>query len=205
MKRQSKVLAVVITLLMGVSSSLYAHSKSAFHDGMRKLWEDHVTWTRLYILSAASGNADVKLTTQRLMDNQRDIGNAVADFYGKEAGDKLTGLLKEHIATAAELVTAAKAGDNAKVADAKKRWYANADQIAAFLHGANPSQWPLATLQSAMKMHLDQTLDEATHRLQGKYEEDIKDYDHIVEHILKMADILSSGIIAQFPKKFDKA
>jgi len=205
MKRQFKLLAVVITLLLGTSNALYAHSKSDFHDGMRKLWEDHVTWTRLFIISAASGNADLKLTTQRLLDNQRDIGNAVAEFYGKEAGDKLTGLLREHIATAGELVTAAKAGDNAKVADAKNRWYKNADEIASFLHGANPTNWPLATLQSAMKMHLDQTLDEATHRLHGKYDEDIKDYDHIVDHILKMADILSSGIIAQFPKKFDKA
>lgn len=205
MKRQFKLLAVVTTLLLGMSSSLYAHSKSAFHDGMRKLWEDHVTWTRLYIVSAASGNADLKLTTQRLLDNQRDIGNAVADFYGKEAGDKLTALLSDHIATAAELVMAAKAGDDAKVADAKKRWYENADQIASFLHGANPKNWPLAALQSAMKMHLDETLDEATHRLQGKYDEDIKDYDRVVDHILKMADILSSGIIAQFPKKFEKA
>ena len=56
-----------------------------------------------------------------------------------------------------------------------------------------------------MKMHLDQTLDEATHRLQGKTDQDIKDYDAIVEHILKMADTLSDGIIAQFPAKFDKA
>jgi hypothetical protein len=205
MKRQFKLWAIVTTLVLSMSTSLYAHSKSAFHDGMRKLWEDHVTWTRLYIVSAASGNADTKATTQRLLDNQRDIGNAVADFYGKEAGDKLTALLHEHIVTAAELVTAAKAGDNAKVADAKKRWYRNADAIASFLHGANPGNWPLGTLQSAMKMHLDQTLDEATHRLGGKYDEDIKDYDHIVEHILKMADILSSGIIAQFPKKFDQA
>ena len=205
MKRQFLLLAVITTVFLGSSSSLYAHSKSAFHDGMRKLWEDHVTWTRLYIVSAAAGNADLQLTTQRLLDNQRDIGNAVADFYGKEAGDKLTALLRDHIGTAAELVMAAKAGDNAKVADAKKRWYENADEIASFLHGANPKNWPLAAMQSAMKMHLDETLDEATHRLQGKYDQDIKDYDRVVEHILKMADILSSGIVAQFPKKFEKA
>jgi len=106
---------------------------------------------------------------------------------------------------AADLVGAAKAGHQPKVADAKKRWYANANDIADFLHKANPEHWPLATLQSAMKMHLDQTLDEATHRLQGKHDQDIKDYDAIVHHILGMADILSGGIIAQFPAKFDKA
>ncbi len=55
-----------------------------------------------------------------------------------------------------------------------------------------------------MDTHLNQTLDEATHRLQGKYDQDIKDYDAIVQHILMMADALSSGIIKQFPKKFSE-
>ena len=100
---------------------------------------------------------------------------------------------------------AAKAGDTAKTEAAKTKWYANANQIAAFLHKANPDHWPEATLQTAMKTHLDQTLDEATHRLQGKFDQDIKDYDAIVAHILEMADVLSGGIIAQFPAKFTDA
>jgi hypothetical protein len=202
-KSLTKVVGTLVVCLF-VSNTAYGHSKSAFHDAMRKLWEDHVTWTRLYIISAAAGLPDTELTAQRLLQNQTDIGNAVADFYGRDAANKLTALLRDHILIAADLVGAAKAGDQAKTADAKKRWYDNADEIAAFLHGANPRNWPLATLQSLMKTHLDQTLDEATHRLQGKYDQDIKDYDEIVEHILHMADALSSGIIKQFPKKFDK-
>jgi hypothetical protein len=196
-------LLLVLTFL--ISMPMYALSRDAFQSSMRKLWEDHVTWTRLYIVSAAAGLPDTQVTAQRLLDNQRDIGNAVADFYGKAAGDKLTALLRDHILTAADLVTAAKAGDQAKVAAAKTKWYANANDIAAFLHGANPNNWPLATLQSAMKTHLDQTLDEATHQLHHDYPASIKDYDAVVNHILMMADVLSSGIIKQFPKKFDKA
>jgi len=175
---------------------------AAFHDAMRKLWEDHVTWTRLYIISAVAAQPDAKPELDRLMQNQVDIGNAVADYYGRSAGDQLTALLKTHIATAGELVAAAKAGDQAKVASAKSRWYANADEISEFLAKANPKHWPVATLKAAMKTHLDQTLDEATHRIQGNYAADIADYDHIVDHILAMADILSSGIVAQFPGKF---
>jgi hypothetical protein len=191
--------------MLFLAAPLFAMSRDTFQANMRKLWEDHVTWTRLYIVSAAAGLPDAQPTAQRLLDNQRDIGNAVAEFYGKAAGDKLTGLLRDHILTAADLVTAAKAGDQAKVAAAKTKWYANANDIAAFLHGANPTNWPLATLQSAMKTHLDQTLDEATHQLHHDYPASIKDYDAIVNHILMMADVLSSGIIKQFPKKFDRA
>jgi hypothetical protein len=50
-----------------------------------------------------------------------------------------------------------------------------------------------------MKAHLDQTLAEATHRLQGNYAADIADCERIHRHILEMADALSAGIMAQFP------
>lgn len=180
-------------------------SKSEFNNAMRKLWEDHITWTRLYIISAAGNLADKDATTQRLLQNQTDIGNAVAQFYGQAAGDKLTGLLKDHILGAAALIDAAKSGDKAKTDAAAAKWYANADEIATFLSGANPQNWPLDQMKSGMKMHLDLTLQEATNRLQGKYADDIQDYDKIHQHILGLADLLSSGIEKQFPKKFSKS
>ena len=202
MLRNIRIVASIIVLALLVPNAGYALSKPAFHDAMRKLWEDHVTWTRLFIVSAAGSLPDKDATTQRLLQNQTDIGNAVAEFYGRDAGDKLTALLKDHILIAANIVTAAKAGDNAKVASENKRWRDNATEIATFLHGANPKHWPLATLQSAMFTHLDQTLDEATHQLKGDYAGSVKDYEHVVEHILGMADVLSGGIEAQFPAKF---
>jgi hypothetical protein len=76
---------------------------------MRKLWEDHVTWTRLYIVSAVAGLPDAGATAERLLQNQTDIGNAIKPFYGEAAGERLTALLRPHILIAAELVTAAKA------------------------------------------------------------------------------------------------
>lgn len=192
-----------MAFLMMISVNVgFAASKSGFHDDMRKLWEDHVTWTRLYIVSAVAGLPDKDATAQRLLKNQEDIGNAVAQFYGPAAGNQLTALLKDHILIAADLITAAKADDHAKTADAQKRWYANAADIAAFLNKANPQNWPLPTLQSMMITHLDQTLAEAVDEIQGKYDQGIQDYDHIHLHILKLADALSSGIVAQFPEKF---
>lgn len=174
----------------------------AFHDAMRKLWEDHITWTRLFIVSDAASLHDLDVTTSRLLQNQADIGDAIKPFYGDAAGTQLTSLLHDHIVIAGDLLAAAKAGDQAKVNSVSATWYANGDQIASFLSSANPKNWPLAETQEMMKDHLDLTLAEAVARLQGNYGEDIVQYDKVHLEILQMADMLSSGITAQFPDKF---
>jgi hypothetical protein len=174
----------------------------AFHDGMRKLWEDHITWTRLAIVSFAADSPDFNQTAARLLRNQDDIGDAVKPFYGQRAGDQLTSLLKEHIAGAVELLKAAKAGDDAKFAQAKDAWYVNGNEIASFLNAANPKFLPLEKIQTLMRGHLDQTLEEAAAQLKGDFAASIRAYDEIHEHILMMSDTLSSAIIKQFPRKF---
>ena len=193
-----------VAVLAVFPSTTYAHSQKSFHDTMRRLWSDHVAYTRLFIVAAVAGSSDKDATTQRLLKNQDEIGNAVAEFYGKEAGDKLAGLLRDHIVIAATIVTAAKAGDNGKVTSENQRWKDNANEIATFLSTANPKQWPAATLKSALAAHLEQTLNEATHELKGDYAASLKDYDEAMSHMLMVADVLSSGIEKQFPAKFDQ-
>jgi hypothetical protein len=180
-------------------------ARTTFHDAMRKLWEDHITWTRMFIVSAATETGDLPdlgPTVDRLLANQTDIGDAIKPFYGDAAGDQLTTLLREHILTAADLVGAAKAGDEAAVTTASEAWYANADEIATFLSEANPRNWPLEDMKAMMREHLDLTLEEAVARLQGRYADDIVAYDKVHDAILEMADMLSDGIVAQFPEKF---
>ena len=139
--------------------------RSALRGDMRKLWEDHITWTRLYIVSATASLPDKDATAQRLLRNQADIGNAIKPFYGEAAGTKLTALLKDHITIAVEIIDAAMKGDAARKDDAVKRWSANADDIAAFLSGANPSNWPAADMKKMMRDHLDLTTAELVARL----------------------------------------
>ena len=176
--------------------------EAGLHDAMRKLWEDHITWTRLFIVSAVADLPDKEATTDRLLQNQVDIGNAIKPYYGDAAGEKLTALLKVHITTAAELVAAAKAGDTAKMSEANKRWYANADEIAAFLSGANPKSWPPAEMKAMMHEHLDLTTAEVVARLKGNWADDVAAYEKIHNQILQMADMLTTGIINQYPARF---
>jgi hypothetical protein len=176
--------------------------QAAFHDAMRKLWEDHITWTRVFIIDAAGDLPDKDAATQRLLQNQVDIGNAVKPYYGDAAGEKLTALLKEHITTAAEVVAAAKTNDTAKMTDANRRWFANADAIAAFLSGANPKNWPADQMKQMMHEHLNLTTSEVQARLKGDWAADIAAYDQVHEQILRMADMLSAGIVNQHAQKF---
>jgi len=177
-------------------------SKLAFHDQMRKLWEDHITWTRLAIVTFADGSAGFNATAARLLQNQTDIGDAIKPFYGDAAGNQLTSLLHDHITIAVELLQAAKAGDSAALQNASDRWYANANDIADFLAAADPVHWPQETMRAAMKTHLDQTLAEAVHELNGDYAASVADYEEIHHHILEMADLLSNGIMRAFPQSF---
>lgn len=169
---------------------------------MRKLWNDHVLWTRLYMIDVKNSLPSTTADTARLLKNQEDIGNAMKFYYGTTAGNQLTALLKEHITDAVAVLTAAKANDQTALADAKTKWYANGDAIATFLSQANSISWPLADMKATMKKHLDTTYDEAVDILQGKSDASVTDYDLVKTHIDAMADGLSSGIITQFPEKF---
>jgi hypothetical protein len=199
-----RLLAAValLTLASGAAADSPPISRQTFDADMRKLWEDHATWTRLYIVSALAGLPDKDATAQRLLQNQTDLGDAIKPFYGDEAGGQLTALLRDHILIAAELIDAAKAGNQAAQDDATKRWSANADDIATFLSQANPKNWPLADAKKMMQDHLALTTEEVVAHLQQDWAASIAAYDKVHDQILHMADMLSSGIEAQFPNKF---
>jgi hypothetical protein len=174
----------------------------ALRTDMRQLWEDHITWTRLAIISLTTGSPDTEATVARLLKNQTDIGNAVKPFYGKAAGNELTRQLRQHILIAADVIAAAKAGDQAKLADAQARWVRNGDDIAKVLASVNPRHWKLAKMKSELRMHLKLTTEEAVARLTGNWTADVAAYDQIHRHALHMSDLLSAGIVKQFPKRF---
>ncbi|MFG2295759.1 hypothetical protein [Streptomyces sp. NPDC048603] len=214
--RSAAVAALALSLTVGGTTGTSASpagpagggeaavSRLAFHDETRKLWEDHITWTRLSIVSFAGELPDLAPTLQRLFRNQDDLGNSFKPFFGERTGNELTALLREHIQGAVDILVAAKAGDRQQLEAAIAAWYANGEEIADFLSALNPKFWPQDETRAMMREHLDLTLEEATHRLQGDFEADIQDYDEVHNHILGFADFLSCGIIKKFPDQFRK-
>jgi hypothetical protein len=184
------------------SMAVKTASQLAFHDQMRRLWEDHITWTRLAIVTLAAGTSGFDTTAARLLQNQDDIGNAFRPYYGDANAARLTSLLHDHITIAVEILQAAKAGDSAGVSAASDRWYANANDIADFWASINPRLWPDPVMRADMKAHLDQTLAEAVDELGGNFAAGVAEYEIVHQHILAMADMLTNGIIGQFPKAF---
>ena len=174
----------------------------ALRQDQRRLWEEHVTWTRLAVISLTTKSPDTPATVARLLRNQTDIGNAIKPYYGAAAGKQLTTLLREHILIAADLIAAALEGDNAAVTVQQARWTANADKIAALLNRANSHFWKLGPMKAMLHDHLRLTTNEVVARLTQNWTADIKAYDEIHRQALHMADMLSTGIIGQFPKRF---
>jgi hypothetical protein len=171
------------------------------YQDMRKLWSEHVMWTREYVIAFLDNKSEVPQVAERLLRNQADIGNATVPYYGKAAGDQLGALLKEHILVAVDLLDAAKSGNKTKYADADARWHKNAVDLATFLGKANPN-WNTQAIVGMLNNHLNLTTQEAVAHMNKKYAEDIGLYDQIYDQILGMSDEISAGIIKQFPEKF---
>lgn len=167
------------------------------------LWEEHVAWTRLAVISLVDikDEKETEATLNRLLRNTKDMAAVCEMFYGNEAATKFDELMTEHLTVAAELVQAAVAGDNEKVEDTEKRWYSNADEIAATLNTLNPN-WKETEMKSMLYEHLRLTKTEAVDEITKDYGKGISTYDEIEKQARMMADGFSHGIIMQFPDRF---
>lgn len=179
----------------------FSKSEVKLINDMRLLWEQHIAWTRMTIISIVFGLPDVVPVTNRLLRNPKDFAAALKPFYGDQIASKFSDLLTSHLTIAVEVVKAAKAGDNKAVADAEKRWYANADDIAALLGSINP-YWSVKEWQSMLYEHLALVKAQAVNMLEKKYAEGVAVYDVYEKQAMMMADRMAEGIIRQFPYNF---
>lgn len=173
-----------------------------FKAAMRYLWADHATYTRDVILGILDETADANDALNRLLQNQVDIGNAVKPYYGDAGGQALTDLLTEHIVIAGDILVAARDGNTNDFNTALEAWYQNGDDISVFLNTANPDNWELEPMKMHMSHHLDLTLEEAVAHLEDRHDDEIQAYDDVFEQLMGLADMLSNGIISQFPDQF---
>ena len=195
----------MIIFLLGSSSfttiSNETPKSAVLKADMRKLWAEHISWTRNVMLCIVDELPGTEQAIARLKQNQSDLGNAFKPYYGEAFSTKLTGLLNDHVELAGELIKVTKTGNSQAVDQISRKWYVNADKISELINKEN-SYLPLASLITMMNNHLKLTNDMLTMRIKKDYPADIKAYDKLNEETIKMSDMISAGIMKQFPKRF---
>lgn len=220
MKTNTAVLWVLMALIAGGAAGYYASPRSvaeaageargavplrrqlALYSSMRKLWADHVFWARAHITAMVNGAPGADQAAARLAANEEDIADAITSYYGGEAGKDFAALLRKQGSITMEIISLTKARDAVRLQGANKRGEKNARAIAALLADLNP-QWAQSHLESLTVAHMELTAAEIAARFGKKYQEDIVAFDEVFTHAMKLADALSSGIIGQFPLKFE--
>lgn len=178
-------------------NNTYTTRQMALINKLRQLWSQHVYWTRFFIISTVDDLADLASVTNRLLQNPRDFVRVLSVFYPPEITNHFQELLTQHLLIAADLVNSSKNNEKIKAENTRKKWYANADDIAEFLSDINP-YWNRQQWENMLYSHLEMTEKEVALRLDKKYEEDIDNFDNIESQAMAMADYMAGGIIQQF-------
>ncbi len=171
-----------------------------YRNDMRSLWEEHVAWTRMAIISLTFDLPDINEVLARLLKNADDMGNMIRKLYGDKVATTYSQLIREHLLTAADLVKAAISGNTAAQA-AEEKWYQNADKIASFLNSVNPFL-PEAAVRDMFYTHLNLTKQEAVFMMNKEFKKDIEVYDKIEKQAREMADAISDAMVKHYPNLF---
>jgi hypothetical protein len=168
---------------------------------IRNLWLEHAIWTRFVITGIVFDLPDLDFSTARLLRHPSDFEEVLRIFYGNEKAMEFKNLLYEHLVIAANIVKTAKAGKD--IQELEKKWYENADEIALLLGSINP-HWSEMEWKKMLYEHLRLVKQEAVFYLTKDYKNGVLIFDDMESQILQMADMMTNGIIKQFPKRFNR-
>ena len=206
--------ALALTLAMIASTPLLAANPTEaatpastapaapkLHAAMRELWQGHIEHTRAYAMAVKSGNsAAAKKAGDDVVANAKQISDAVAGFYGADAGKRMLELLAGHWGAVKAMTDAEKAGNKSASAKAMQDATANANEIAKFLSGANPNL-PEDAVRGLMMTHVGHHSAEIGEIMKGDSKAEATTFTAMQAHMNTLADALSDGIAKQFPAK----
>lgn len=168
---------------------------------MNLVWEQHIMWTRMLLISIAENLKDLDATQARLLRNPKDIADVFRKYYGNVVANKIQQLLTEHLTIGKDLIVALKNKNQEQATMLNTKWYQNADEMAEAFSSINPF-YPKEEIRNMLYEHLRLTTNEVNNRLQGNYVADINSYDMVQKEILKMSQFFVNGIVKQFPNLF---
>lgn len=170
-------------------------------DEMRRVWLEHMMWTRMVVISIVDGLEDIEEATNRLLQNPGDLAALFEPYYGARVSKAIQDLVTEHLVIGADLIKALRAGNSEAADRLNKEWYGNADKMAEAFSAINPF-FDQEEMRQMFYSHLELTTREVAARLQKDYAADVAAYDEIEKQGLAMADDFTAGIVKQFPRIF---
>jgi len=212
MKRQIAVL-LSATLALALPGLASAHTASATRAAtsvtiadakaaQRDLWIGHVFWVRNVVDARFEGNtSEAKVAEQQVVANAKAIAASIEPFYGKAASEKLFTLLAGHWGAISDYLDATRANSKSGQDVAFKQLVTNADEIAAFLGGANPNL-PVDVLKGLLMAHGSHHVQQIGEFKAKQYDAEAKTWAAMTQHMYVIADALAEGIAKQFPDKF---
>lgn len=168
---------------------------------MNLVWEQHIMWTRMLLISIAENLKDLEATQTRLLRNPKDIADVFRPYYGNSVSNEIQRLLTEHLVIGKDLIVALKNKNQEQANILSTRWYQNADRMAEAFSSIN-SFYLREEVRRMLYEHLRLTTEEVNARLKGDYVADINAYGMVQKEILKMSSFFVNGIVKQFPNLF---
>lgn len=179
-----------------VSQSKDNKEKDNIDTVLKKLWSDNIVWTRFFIISAISGIGDLQIITKRLIKNPTDFANVLKKYYGEENSKKFEALMMDHLLIGIKLINTAKSGNISAIKGMRTQWYKNADEIAELLSLIN-TNWSSNEWKKMLYENLKLTEEQVIKRFGRQYNEDILSFEKIDSLSVKMAEIMTEGIMKQ--------
>jgi hypothetical protein len=169
---------------------------------LRDLWVGHVFWVRNVVVSTFAGKRPAAAAAeQEVVANAKRIAAAIEPYYGKDASEKLFGLLAGHYGAIKQYLEATAAGDKGKQDAAFKSLATNATEISRFLSGANPNL-RFDTLNGLLLAHGGHHVQQIQQVHSKQYAEEAQTWNAMKGHMYVIADALAEAIAKQFPKQF---
>lgn len=169
---------------------------------LRDLWIGHVFWVRNVAIHTLSGNEAAAVQAEKqAVANARQIAAAVEPYYGKEASEKLFGLLAGHYNAVKHYLQATAEGSGAKQDTAVQTLTANARDIATFLSKANP-HLSFDALNGLLVAHGGHHIQEIQQLKTRQYAQEAETWEAMKKHMYVIADALAGALAKQFPGKF---
>lgn len=199
----SIIIGLIIIIILFTYFFIKSRIRNKFNlinQKLRKLWSDHVYWTREAIIGNFNFNSEINIDNiiQRLYKNQSDLGNLFSEYYGNKIGNAVKNLLDEHINIVAKLISTIKNPINdeseltektKKIEEIAENAVSNATDIAINLNKINKKFGSKQYLSKQLKKHVELVFD------QIKNPNDLTVFDTAFDHILKMADQMTNGFI----------